>query len=96
MAPKSEYTKTDLKIELMAISVKFFALGKELAGTAEITVEMPDGETLGKLVEDLRATYPNLDRLNSFMTAVNMEYCDPETVLKNGDEVAIIPPVSGG
>ncbi len=80
----------------MKINVKFFALGKELAGKSEIEMEFPESATVQALVERLKSDFTKLKELNSFLVAVNMEYSEMDTLLKDGDEVAIIPPVSGG
>ena len=56
-----------------------------------------DGEpTVAVLKMQLETAYPKLHELSSYMVAVNNEYALPNLLLKPGDEVAIIPPVSGG
>lgn len=80
----------------MLVQVKFFALGRELVGRSELTVELPAGATVQQAVEEIKNRHERFARLNSFVVAVNMEYADRETVLADGDVLAIIPPVSGG
>lgn len=80
----------------MKINVKFFALGKELIGVSEIEMEFPETLTVQTLIERLKQDYEKFKELSSFRVAVNMEFSDVSAVLKDGDEVAIIPPVSGG
>ncbi|MGB5370890.1 MAG: MoaD/ThiS family protein [Flavobacteriaceae bacterium] len=46
--------------------------------------------------QSLKSTYPDLGRLSSIAVAVNSEYAKDDLVLQQGDEIAIIPPVSGG
>ena len=80
----------------MKIKVKFFALGRELIGRAELDIDLPEPASVSALIESLKKDYPRFARLNSYLIAVNMEYADLNRQLKDGDEVAVIPPVSGG
>ena len=58
---------------------------------------MADGTTVGQLFDDLVAQHPRLERMRpATMLMVNKAYVPPDDVLQNGDEVALIPPVSGG
>ena len=66
-------------------------------GAATLPVRVPEGITVGELLEHLRREYPILEPwLASTRVAVNYEYASAQTSLKAGDEVALIPPVSGG
>jgi molybdopterin converting factor subunit 1 len=80
----------------MKINVKFFALGRELVGNSSLEFEMEENGSVQSLIESLKNKHPKLKELKSFLVAVNMEYADMQQSLKDGDEVAIIPPVSGG
>lgn len=80
----------------MKVNVKFFALGRELVGNSDLKVELGEDDNIASLIEQLRSEYPKLKELRSFLVAVNMEYADMQHSLKDGDEVAVIPPVSGG
>lgn len=80
----------------MKIKVLFFALGRELVGAEELTVDLPEGATAAVLMAHIKETYPRFRELPSYMIAVNMTFAEAGTVLNAGDEVAIIPPVSGG
>ncbi|MGH2955143.1 MAG: cyclic pyranopterin monophosphate synthase MoaC [Solirubrobacterales bacterium] len=82
----------------MNIDVRLFALLRDRAGRDSITVELDDGATVADLL-DAAAREPGLDGLLPALpvrAAVNREYADPDAVLSPGDEVALIPPVSGG
>jgi molybdopterin synthase catalytic subunit len=69
----------------------------ELAGRDSEPVELPDGAPVGELYATLQARLPRLQQFRqSIALAVNYEYSDPDTELQEGDEVALIPPVSGG
>jgi len=80
----------------MTIFVKLFALGRELIGKNELNLQLESGATVQDVLDQLGRDYQDFGRLSSFMIAVNMEYTETNHVLKDGDEVAIIPPVSGG
>ena len=81
----------------MKIAVRFFALYRERAGRGRITVDLGDGSTVHHLVNEVRRLYPDLAPPTvEIVAAVNAEYARGETPLSDGDEVALIPPVSGG
>ncbi len=80
----------------MKITIKLFALGKELVGASELAREYPTAVTVQTVMEDLKREHPRFAQLKSYLVAVNMEYADGNRELTDGDEVAIIPPVSGG
>jgi molybdopterin converting factor subunit 1 len=82
---------------LVIIRSLFFASYRDFAGQDELAVELPDGARVADLVAGLRARGGELARLpESPVTAVNMEYAPLGTRLRDGDEVAFIPPVAGG
>ena len=82
---------------VLRVTVKLFASYRERVGESEITVEMPDEATVGCLAEEVARQYPNLIADPSrLVVAVNQEYRDHLHGLEDGDEVALIPPVSGG
>ncbi|HEV8699394.1 MAG TPA: MoaD family protein [Candidatus Limnocylindrales bacterium] len=81
----------------MRIRVRLFAIQRELAGTREHPLELLDGATIGDAWEALVAAYPALaPGRASVRFARNGAYADEATRLAEGDEVAMIPPVSGG
>ena len=81
----------------MTVVVKFFALSRQVTGKREVAIRLPKEATAALLMEALRKRFPKLKALSSSLKlAVNWDYADPETVLRDGDEVAIIPPVAGG
>jgi molybdopterin converting factor subunit 1 len=78
-------------------TVKFFASLREAAGLAEMAWELADGATVETLVMYLQKTLPDLDEwADRTWVAVNRRYASLEMALKDGDEVALFPPVSGG
>ncbi|HEU4760374.1 MAG TPA: molybdopterin converting factor subunit 1 [Dehalococcoidia bacterium] len=81
----------------MKARVRLFARLSELAGTRETEVELGEGLSAGDAYRLLCARYPALaDYSHSVMYAVNAEYVPAEHPLADGDELALIPPVSGG
>ncbi len=80
----------------MQITVKLFALGRDLVGKNELPLLLPDGATVQSVLDDLNREYPKFRQLKTYMVAVNMEYAERSQKLRDGDELAIIPPVSGG
>lgn len=83
----------------MKVKVLFFAASREAAGKSEETVEIDDGGTTETLLLRLVQCYPALDSvMRSCVFAVNQEYVPRSQALplKPNDEVAIIPPLSGG
>ena len=81
----------------MQISVRFFALYRERAGLNQVGLELPQDSTVSDLTEEIRRQFPNLAPPQvDIVVAVNADYAAPETALKPGDDVCLIPPVSGG
>ncbi len=81
----------------MQFDVQLFALYRERAGASLITVEVPEGATVGALTDAVRGMYPRLAPPEvRIVVAVNAEYADDDQALSPGDEVCLIPPVSGG
>ena len=79
------------------IRLKLFSVAKDLAGFDERMIEVPTGSPSEAIFTYLVQQNPGFTRwLPSLRVAVNMKYVDKTMVLKEGDEVAVIPPVSGG
>jgi molybdopterin synthase catalytic subunit len=74
-----------------------FASVREIVGRPEIALEVPEGATAGNVLERLSTDYPGLQRLAPVLRlAVNREYAEAGRLLAAGDEIALLPPVSGG
>ena len=81
----------------MRVRVRIFGSLRERVGRAEEPLELPAGSTAEAAWEALVRSFPDLaPRRASLAVAVNREYAGFGTVLKEGDEVVFIPPVSGG
>ncbi len=81
----------------MTVRVQLFAILRERAGSDHVEVELPDSATVADAISAV-AQLPGLNGLShgSARMAVNREYASPDTVLGPDDELALIPPVSGG
>lgn len=81
----------------MTVRSLFFAFYRDLAGADELSVRLAAPATVADLVRELRVSAPGLAALPERpVVAVNMEYAPLSTPLRDGDEVAFIPPVAGG
>ena len=81
----------------IGVRVRLFAILRERARTREVRLELPAGTTVDGAWTQLVRRLPALDGIRpSLRFAVNGEYADPATDLHDGDELACIPPVSGG
>jgi molybdopterin converting factor subunit 1 len=81
----------------MRVRVRLFARLRELAGTGETTVEVPAAATVRAVWEALVAAHPAAAAYEKSMScAVNADYARMTTPVGEGDEVAFLPPVSGG
>ncbi|MBI5876844.1 MAG: MoaD/ThiS family protein [Chloroflexi bacterium] len=81
----------------MKINVKLFAVHRQLAGRREVFVEVSDGARVGDVWHALKAQVPQLGHLSdSVLAALNQDYAPLDAPVRAGDEIAFIPPVSGG
>ena len=83
----------------MTVTVHLFAMLRERAGRDTVELEIPEGATVADALRELAVQYEALAPLIASMPmvmAVNQVYADPAAVLRLGDELALIPPVSGG
>ncbi|MBA2518413.1 MAG: MoaD family protein [Chloroflexia bacterium] len=81
----------------MRITVKYFAIVREAIGRSEEHLDLPEASTAGDAIDSIARAYPAVERLTSIlMVMVNQEYASRGQVLRAGDELALIPPVSGG
>ncbi len=80
----------------MKVKVRLFASLREEVGQEVVELEVPAKCSVDSLTETFYARYPKAGRLGPVLVAVNQEVGGPETVVKEDDEVALLPPVSGG
>ena len=84
----------------VSVTLLLFAKARELVGKSSVIIRLPSSvSTSASLVSHILSLYPVLQRLgNTFVLSLNENYIDPEEeiVLRSGDELAVIPPISGG
>ena len=81
----------------MNVKVLYFASCRDIVGTGEQEMPLEDGVTVADLISEIASEHVRfVDMAPSLMVSVNQEYVERDTVLGDGDEVAFIPPVSGG
>lgn len=80
----------------MQLVIQTFGIAREILGSSAHRSDFKTGITAGELLEQLKLEFPSLVALNSIILAVNATYVDADTIINEGDEIAIIPPVSGG
>jgi sulfur-carrier protein len=79
------------------MDVILFGISREIVGEKKLTITPAENiQTVGALKQWMKQKYPRLEKLSSIAIAVDSEYADDEQNLFDENEVAIIPPVSGG
>jgi len=85
------------KVKRVLVRVLFFGLLKDICGGAEASLELPPGSTTGSVFDHYAAAFPQLREMaSSIVLARNHEFASAGEPLSEGDEVALLPPVSGG
>jgi molybdopterin converting factor subunit 1 len=81
----------------LTVTMLFFAAAADIIQRETVQLQLHEGVTLADLQQQLYSRWPELSqRLPTLMWAVNEQYATPQTILRAGDQVACIPPVSGG
>jgi molybdopterin converting factor subunit 1 len=81
----------------MRVTIRLFARLRDIAGAGELTRDVPQGSTVRAVWRDLATEFPGLAAYEaSLSSAVNADYARMDTPVADGDEVAFLPPVSGG
>jgi molybdopterin converting factor subunit 1 len=81
----------------MRVTVQLFARLRELAGTERLDVHVPDGATVRDVWSQTARQHPSLAPYASAVSfAVNADFAKPSRVVHEGDDIAFLPPVSGG
>ena len=83
--------------DAITITVKLFAAYQEAYGVPELILEVPPQTTVSNILEKLINEHPQLNQWRNLTRfGVNLQFVDSENILQNGDELVLIPPVSGG
>ncbi|WP_026210625.1 molybdopterin converting factor subunit 1 [Flexithrix dorotheae] len=80
----------------MEVNILAFGIAREIMGKQNLVLEIPNQSTVKELLEIIEMQFPKLKDLASMTIAINEEYVKEEREIKAMDEIAIIPPVSGG
>jgi molybdopterin converting factor small subunit len=80
----------------MTLKILTFGIARDIIGGSTFAFDTKEGATVAELKQQLLGTYPRFGNLSSLLIAVNEEYGDDETVICASDDIALIPPVSGG
>ena len=81
----------------MKVQVQFFSRLRDLVGTSEMDFEVPERTTAGDLLDTVYSKTPALrDWDKSILIASGLEFVGRDYVVKNGDQISIMPPVQGG
>ena len=82
---------------LIHITILYFANVKDATGVRKDAIEIPQDTPIKKLLTKISITYPNIKgMLNKIQISVNYKIVNMNTILKDGDEVALLPAISGG
>lgn len=80
----------------MEVNVLAFGIVREIVSGSSVRIHVPEGASAAELKTALEHAYPRLQQLASWLLAVNNEYAAADTQIREKDEIALIPPVSGG
>ncbi|TGE21356.1 molybdopterin converting factor subunit 1 [Hymenobacter aquaticus] len=80
----------------MKLKIALFGIAKEIVGSSSLDLDTPDQQSVADLMRQLQTQYPALRELTSLAIAVNSDYATDDYQLQERDEIALIPPVSGG
>jgi MoaD family protein len=81
----------------MKVKAQFFAQLRDIIGQPELEIDLPDGAIVSNLLVNLYDTYPNLQSHDkSILTGIDVDFVNRDHSLRDGDIVAVMPPVQGG
>lgn len=83
--------------DFITVTVKLFAAYQDAYGVPELLLEMPTGATVEQVCDRLIVDRPELAAFKEITRfGLNLQFVEPNTIVQNGDEIVLIPPVSGG
>jgi len=83
----------------VTVKVRFFAVLKSLVGKSELSLDIEEGSSFGPFLGKLKTDFPALDKImkeGKILISVNQDVVGDEYLLKDGDEIAFLPPFAGG
>ena len=80
----------------MKLKISAYGIARDILGSNQIEYEIAGNVDSTHLLENLQKDYPDFLKLKSLLVAINDEYAKPDQLIEEGDEVVLIPPVSGG
>ncbi|MEO6167042.1 MAG: MoaD/ThiS family protein [Chitinophagales bacterium] len=80
----------------MKIKILAFGIAKEIVGGSTLLLELNDSHEVEAVKQALEEKFPRLKQLSSFRMAINSHFASPREIITEHDEIAILPPVSGG
>lgn len=83
----------------MTVNVRFFAVLKGLVGKSELSLDVEKGSSFGQILGKLKTDFPALDKImreGKILVSVNQDVVGDEYLLRDGDEIAFLPPFAGG
>jgi len=93
----SQAETEQLKTEQITVTVKLFAAYQEAYGVPDLTLEFPVETSVAAVRDRLLNEHPELEQWRELTRfGVNLQFVEADTILRDGDEIVLIPPVSGG
>jgi len=80
----------------MKCSILLFGIARDIVGERSLELKFEGNITVEVLLDDLKIRFPKFQDLSSLLVAVNDEYAESNQILQGDEEIALIPPVSGG
>lgn len=80
----------------MKINILAFGIARDILGASSLVIDFEGHPSIGKVKQYLSQQYPEFEKLASLSLAVNASYVEDDYLIRQGDEVVVIPPVSGG
>jgi molybdopterin converting factor subunit 1 len=85
-----------IKKSVMKYKINLFGITRDIVGSNITEVEMEQPSDVQTVLGKLKTNFPKLKEIKSLMIAVNSDYAEADLLLNEKDEIALIPPVSGG
>jgi molybdopterin converting factor subunit 1 len=81
---------------MTTFNIQLFGITRDIVGQTELSLSLEQNSTVDTLLSKIKQQYPDLQKIKSILVAVNSEYAQLDDTLSANDEIALIPPVSGG